>query len=131
MELVQEMILKSNKGSSGDERTEMFQRVSGAVFCKICGKQYKERGILDGSVCTTCGRAEFIKGNFAEVLAGYIRLDKMGKLKEYYKQRTKKISGARMNTRRLVIWLLVKDGLMIPGDRKTEEIVYRCLWKKW
>ena len=130
MELVTEMTIKSSKGNN--EKIELFQKIEGAVFCTSCGKQYKENEILkNGNKCTICNNDNFLKGNFAETLAGYIRLDKLGKLKEYYKNRTRKISGARMNTRRMIIWLAVKDGFMLPNDRKIEYAIYRCLWKRW
>ncbi len=130
MRLVEEMTIKSNKGMS--EKPELLQKVNGALFCKTCGKQYLDSEIQkNGNKCSICNNAEFIEGDFAATLAGYIRLDKVGKLKEYYKIRTKKTSGARMNTRRTVIWLLVKDGFILPADKKAEDVIYRCLWKHW
>lgn len=130
MQIVEEMTIKSNRGAS--EKPELFQKVSNVMFCQHCGKQYSESEIQkNGSKCSICNGVEFIKGDFAATLAGYIRLDKVGKLKEYYKIRTRKTSGARMNTRRTIIWLLVKDGFIVPGDKKAEDTIYRTLWKKW
>ena len=130
MKLVEEMTIKSNKGTS--ERPELFQKVTGAMFCISCGKQYSETEVKKNeNKCPICNNEQFIKGDFAATLAGYIKLDRLGKLKEYYKLRTRKTSGARMNTRRTVIWLLVKDGFILPADKKAEDMVYRTLWKKW
>lgn len=130
MELVQEMVIKTNKFSN--ERTESFQKIENVIFCKKCGKEHEENRIQNSeNKCNICNGNDFIKGNFASTLAGYIRLDKIGRLKTYYKERTRRTSGARMNTRRMVIWLLVKDGYVLPGDKKTQDTIYKCLWKRW
>ncbi len=130
MQIIEEMTIKTNKGIS--ERSEVFQKVENAMFCVSCGKQYLDSEVQrNENKCTVCNGMEFLKGDFAATLAGYIQLDKLGKLKDYYKMRTRKTSGARMNTKRTIIWLLVKDGFIVPGDKKVEDVIYRCLWKKW
>lgn len=119
MEIVQEMNVRSR--NMGGERTELFHKVD-CCFCKKCGKQYENLEV-NGFSCPECGRSEFIKGEFASALGGYLKLDRDGLLKKYYETRHRKPSIIRMNNRRILISLLIKDGLMIPGDKKTEDIV--------
>lgn len=126
MQIVQEMEVRSkNKEGGGNGRSEsIFHKVDGAVFCKGCGKRYNESEI--NGHCVGCGNVGFLKGDFASVLGGYIKLLKDKKLKDYFNMHHKK-AGAKMNSRRMILWLLTRDGFVTWSDKKTQGDVYKII----
>lgn len=115
---------------SGNSKSEDigFQRVDGAIFCKGCGSQYKESDI--SRVCSVCNGEEFISGEFASVLAGYVKLHNESPqvLKKYYKTRFRN-GGTFMNTKRMIIWLLTRDGYLSSNNKRMEESIRKVLSK--
>lgn len=118
MEVIQEMDLRKTRNT---EKQELFQRIEGVSFCKGCGKQYREKEL--DNVCLECSSSSFIKGKFAETLAGYLKLDREGTLKKYYDTRYRKSSVIRMNNRRMILWLLTKDGYILPNSKWIEDVI--------
>lgn len=106
------------------------RKISGIVFCKNCGRQYFENEIKN-SICSVCNNTEFLSGEIAEVLAGYLKLDNEGNLKKYYKEKYGKNSVIKMNSKRIIIWMLIKQNYMISNDKEIEDIVSRIMWKKF
>ncbi len=126
MEIIESMQISGN--NKGRERNELFQKIDGMVYCQNCGKDFRENEV-NGN-CPICKGEEFIGGDFAALLGGYLRLNKLGLLKKYYDNRFKKKSAVRMNDRRIVIQLLIDDGFVRIGNKKDEDIVRRAMWKK-
>ena len=128
MELVEEFDIKNYRESNGLGRTLLFHKIEGFVFCPDCGNQLEENKI-NGN-CTTCGCKDLIRGDLASTIAGYLKLDKEGLLKRYYNSRRHNKSAVRMNNKRVIHNLLIRDGLISVDDKNAEEIIKRIMWKK-
>lgn len=113
-----------------DDNSVNVEEVKGVIFCKTCGKQYDEKYIGYGD-CPLCGSIDFIKGNIAATLAGYVKLDSTGNLKKYYKEKYGKNSILKMNSKRIILWLLIKEGLIDVNDKEIEKSIGLIMRKKF
>lgn len=108
-----------------------FHKVDGVVFCKTCGSQFNKSD-LNGSGCPVCENVDFITGDFASTLAGYIKLDKAGTLKKYYNEAVnRKFSAVKMNNKRIIYQLLIRDRFVKYTDKEMEKVINRVMWRKF
>ena len=61
----------------------------------------------------------------------YMALDKAGNLKKYYKEKYGKDSVIKMNTKRILLWMLIREGYIKADDDEMEMIMNRILWKRF
>lgn len=97
--------------------------IKGVKFCIDCGNQVNEKV----EKCEVCKGGDFIGGKFAWRLAGYLQLYEKRLLKKYYNKMIKKKSAVRMNDKRVMLYLMVKDGLVEAGNKEMESVLYRCM----
>jgi hypothetical protein len=124
MQIVESIELK-HYNSDGN-----LAKITGTLFCKECGSQYNVN-TFDTSNCPICKGHEFLSGDIADLLLKYIRLDKEGILKKYYKERYGRDSVIKMNSKRIMMWMLIREGLMKVDDNSMEIVINRILWKRF
>jgi predicted Zn-ribbon and HTH transcriptional regulator len=128
MEFMDVMTIAKVRESMKDDL--ILHEIANVAFCKKCG--YQVNDFEDIEICPICETGEFVTGVIASKLAGYLALDKMGLLKKYYDKETgRKFSAVKMNNKRIVFQLLVRDRLVEYDDREMEKFVQRTMWRKF
>ncbi len=131
MQVIEEFRTITGKGSGNDNEMK-FSKIYGVIFCRTCGNQIEESPKDNvQEICPVCDGKDFIYGEFAAYLAGYISLDKKGMLKKYYDSVVhRRFKGVRMNNKRIIHRLLVRNGFLVWNDREAEKMIGRIMWKK-
>ena len=120
---------KPRENVKTDIKLHEFDNVS---FCKKCGYQIVGDKIESINICPICMSDEFVTGQIASRLAGYLKLDKEGLIKKYYDKVTgRKFSSVKMNNKRIVFQLLVRDELVEYDDKDMEKFIQRTMWRKF
>ena len=105
-----------------------FKKIENVKFCWRCGT--RENNGVDR--CSICKNEDFLNGDIASTIAGYLELDKKGLIKKYYDKVTnRKFNAVNMNSKRVVFVLLVKDNIVQYDDREMERLIQKIMWKRF
>lgn len=107
------------------------KKVEGTLFCTDCGQEYNKDDNKNIIKCPVCDSIEYIEGELADNLAGYLKLHRDGTLKKYYKEKYGRGSLLKMSNKRIILWTLIKERLVRPEDKQMENILNRIMWKNF
>ena len=125
MQIIENMVIENVRNGNNLEP----KKIDGVVYCKECGMEYFESQLR--GYCNICNGDEFLSGDLASTLAGYKKLDEAGNLKRYYKEKYGRNSIIKMNSKRIILWMLIRDKLIKENDKEMEDVINRVMWKKW
>lgn len=104
---------------------KMFECPKDTIYCKVCGKESIEESCFRCS----CGSTDYITGELSYSLYKYLMLKRNGNLRQYYIERCNRDSIVKMNSKRIIYQLLIKDGFIKANDGYIEEVIGRIVNK--
>lgn len=129
MQIVESMVIRNTR--LNEARSQEPKKIIGAVFCKSCGEEYNQVDFAGKDMnCSMCNNFEFLTGELANTLSGYLKLDTNGNLKKYYKDKYGRNSVIKMNSKRIIMWMLIRDGYIKADDKKIEDVISKIMLKK-
>jgi hypothetical protein len=106
-----------------------FKKIENVKFCVGCGELYSN-GI---SKCRICDSSEFLEGDIAHQLAGYVKIAKETLLKQYVKSNKTKYKGVdlKLSNKRLTYQLMKLDGFINEdNDDEMYDLIQKIYWRK-
>ncbi len=126
LQIIDEMEVGNSKIESNEPK-----KIEGTLFCLDCGKEYNKTDTKNIIKCPVCDSIEYLNDNLAASLAGYLKLHRDGTLKRFYKEKYGRGSLLKMNDKRIIYWILVKERLISIEDKEMENLLNRLMWKNY
>lgn len=128
------MKIMEDNGLERNIKYVQLKIIKDVIYCKKCGSEYKKNEISKNGIGFNgncfCGSYDFITGDLAENIAGFLDLCGKGLLKRYYEKIYEK-EFSIISDKRIMMKLLIKNGLIDSKDREMENIICKIILRKF